>query len=36
MILECFFCFEDAVVEDIFIVLRAHWLWYECKIWNVI
>jgi len=24
MILECFFCFEDAVVENSFIVLQAH------------
>jgi len=30
MILECFFGFEDAVVKNLFIVLRAHWLWYEC------
>jgi len=24
MILECFFYFEDAVVENLFIVLQAH------------
>jgi len=24
MILECFFCFEDAVVENLFTVLQAH------------
>jgi len=23
VILECFFCFEDAVVENLFIVLQA-------------
>jgi len=28
MNLECFSGFEDAVVENLFIVLRAHWLWY--------
>jgi len=26
MILECFFLFEDAVVENLFIVLLAHLL----------
>jgi len=24
MILECFFCFQDAAVENLFIVLQAH------------
>jgi len=27
-----FFAFEDAVVENLFIVLWAHWSWYECTI----
>jgi len=26
---------EDAVVENLFIVLQAHCDWYECTILNV-
>jgi len=29
MILECFFCFEDAVVENLFIVLQVY---YDMKV----
>ena len=38
MTLECFFRFEDDVVENLFIVLQAHWhcdRQDECKILNV-
>jgi len=36
MIFECFFGFEEAVVENLFIVLQAHCDGrYECKILNV-
>jgi len=35
MILECFFGLEDAVVENLFIVLQAHCDRYERKILNV-
>jgi len=31
MILECFFGFEDDVVENLFIVLQAHCDRHECK-----
>jgi len=24
-------CFEDGVVDKLFIVLQARWHWYECK-----
>jgi len=34
MIVECFFGFEDAVVENLFIVLQAHCDSYEWKILN--
>jgi len=29
------FGFEDAVVDNLFIVLQARWRRYECKILNV-
>jgi len=37
MIFECFFGFEDAVVENLFIVLQAHCdrymnVKFECKL----
>jgi len=32
MILECFYGFEDAVVDNLFIVLQAQWHRHECKI----
>jgi len=35
MILECFFGFEDDVVENLFIVSQAHCNRNECKILNV-
>jgi len=36
MILECFFVMnEDAVVENLFIVLQEHCDRYEYKIFNV-
>jgi len=38
MILEFFFGFEDAMVENLFIVLQlvqAHCDRYECKVLNV-
>jgi len=30
-----FFGFEDAVADNLIIVLQAHWHRYECKILNV-
>ena len=35
MTLECFFRFEDDVVENLFIVLQAYCDRHECKILNV-
>jgi len=35
MILECFFGFEDNVVQNLFIVSQAHCDRHECKILNV-
>ena len=32
---NAFFVIEDAVVENMFIVLQAHCDRYECKIFNV-
>jgi len=35
MTLECFFDFEDDVVENLFIVSQAHCDRHECQILNV-
>jgi len=35
MILECFFRFEDDVVENLFIASQAHCDRHECKILDV-
>jgi len=33
--LECIYRFENAAVENLFIVVQAHCDRYECKILNV-